>query len=381
MRKRISVLGSTGSIGIQTLDAARSLGIEVLALTADTNIDLLEKQALEFMPRIIAVNDIDKAAELEVRLKNSKINILSGIEGICKAAVIENADIVVASIVGIAGLIPVLEAIKAGRDIALANKETLVAAGPLVMAEAEKAGVKILPVDSEHSAIFQCIQGNNKKDINKIILTASGGPFRGKSIDELKHATPGQALKHPNWSMGSKITIDSATLMNKALEVIEARWLFGIEPEQIEVLIHPQSIIHSMVEYVDGSIMAQLGPPDMRIPIQYALAYPERKESNFTKLDFRTINALNFEMPDYTAFPCLKLAWEALAAGGTMPAVMNAANEEAVGLFLKNKIGFTDIPIIIECIMNLHIVNTDLALDKILEADKWAREKVKGGLV
>ena len=380
MTKRISILGSTGSIGVQTLDVARNLGLQVLGLSANSNIDLLEKQAREFKPHIIAVGSESGAKELDSRLKGLGIEILSGVDGLVRVATVQGADTVVTSIVGIAGLVPTMAAIRAGRDIALANKETLVTAGAIVMSEAQKYGVKILPVDSEHSAIFQCLTGNKIQSVSKIILTASGGPFRGKSAEELKTVTLAQALKHPNWSMGSKITIDSATLMNKGLEVIEARWLFGLPVEQIQVVVHPQSIIHSMVEYVDGTIIAQLGSPDMRIPIQLALTYPERCDNGFSRLDLLKTGNLTFTEPDYDAFPCLKLAFEALLAGGTMPAVMNAANEMAVGLFLNEKINFIDIPRIIEEVMGKHSVNINPILDDIIEVDAWAREVVTSKL-
>jgi 1-deoxy-D-xylulose-5-phosphate reductoisomerase len=353
------------------------LGLNVLGLTAHSNIDLLEKQAREFKPVLVAVSNDKAARELRTRLKDSCIEVLSGVEGIKKVAVIEAVDTVVASIVGIAGLIPTMEAIRHKKDIALANKETLVTAGALVMSEAKKNNVKILPVDSEHSAIFQSIMGNNSSDISKIILTASGGPFRGKTREELKKVNPGDALKHPNWVMGSKITIDSATLMNKGLEVIEAKWLFDIELDRIQVLVHPQSVIHSMVEYKDGSIIAQMGSPDMRIPIQFALTYPGRRVNEFSKLDLLKAKNLSFEDPDMEAFPALGLAYEALRAGGTMPVVLNAANEVSVGLFLKGEIGFLDIAHIVEKVMGIHTVNINPCLDDIIEVDQWTRNMVE----
>jgi len=292
MVERISVLGSTGSIGVQTLDVAKNLNIKVEGLAANKNIELLEKQAWEFKPRIVAVMDENMAEVLRSRLKDTSIEVAGGVEGLKKVASVEGAQTVVSAIVGIAGLVPTMEAIKNGKNIALANKETLVTAGSIVMAEAQKRKVEIFPVDSEHSAIFQCLMGNNKEDVSKIILTASGGPFRGRKRDELKNVTVKEALKHPNWSMGSKITIDSATMMNKGLEVIEARWLFDVSLDRIEVLIHPQSIVHSMVEFRDGSIMAQLGSPDMRLPIQLALTYPKRLMNGFSKLDLIKNNTL-----------------------------------------------------------------------------------------
>lgn len=376
MAKNISILGSTGSIGTQALDVARNLKLKVMGLTAGSNIDLLEKQALEFKPLMVAVVDEQLADELRKRLKGFEIEVYSGIEGLKKAAAIKNVDTVVTSIVGIAGLIPTLEAIRNGKNIALANKETLVTAGKIVISEAEKNKVKILPVDSEHSAIFQSIIGNNTKDISKLILTASGGPFRGKRLEELGQVTLEQALKHPNWSMGNKITIDSSTLMNKGLEVIEAKWLFGVSQEKIQVLVHPQSIIHSAVEYIDGSVIAQLGSPDMRIPIQFALTYPERSSSSFSRLNFLETGCLTFEEPDFKLFPCLRLAFEALKVGGTMPVVLNASNEVAVGLFLNRKINFLDIPRIIEKIMDRHTVNINPSLENIIEVDRWARDEI-----
>jgi 1-deoxy-D-xylulose-5-phosphate reductoisomerase len=373
MTKRISILGSTGSIGTQTLDVVRNLGIEAVGLAANRNIDLLEKQILEFKPRAAAVGDERLAHELEMRLAGNGTRIFSGIEGFKKIAALEESDTVVTSIVGIAGLVPTMEAIRNGKNIALANKETLVTAGELVTAEALRQGIKIIPVDSEHSAIFQCINGNNRSDISKIILTASGGPFRGRKRNELNCVKVEDALKHPNWSMGRKITIDSATLMNKGLEVIEARWLFGIDTPNIQVLIHPQSVIHSAVEYVDGSVIAQLGAPDMRIPIQYALTYPDRRSNSFSRINLLDTGRLTFEEPDVEAFPCLRLAFEALKAGGTMPAAMNAAYEAAVGMFLEGEIGFMDIPAIIEKVMDEHSTNINPLLEDIIEVDRWAR--------
>lgn len=374
MKKNISILGSTGSVGVQTLQVARNLKLEVLGLTAYNNIDQLEKQAREFRPKMVAVVDEDSADQLRIRIRDLDIEVYSGVEGLKKVASIEEVDMVVVAVVGIAGLIPTLEAIKNGKDVALANKEVLVTAGHIVMPLAERNNTKILPVDSEHSAIFQSVMGNNSKQISKIILTASGGPFRGKDISELRYVTAAEALKHPNWSMGKKITIDSATLMNKGLEVIEARWFFDVGMDQIQVLIHPQSIIHSMVEYVDGSIISQLGPTDMRIPIQFALTYPERESNNFSRLDFFTCGKLTFEEPDYETFPCLGLAFEALRIGGTMPAVLNAANEVAVSLFLDGEISFLDIPRIIQKVMKKHTVNTSPSLNDIIEVDEWARQ-------
>ena len=377
MAKIISIIGSTGSIGVQTLDAARNLGIKIAAMSANSNIDLLEKQVREFRPGLISVGSRELAAQLKDRLADQNTTVLFGLDGMLRVAETEEADTVVTSVVGTAGLIPTMHAIKHKKNIALANKETLVTAGYLVMEEARRLGVTIYPVDSEHSAIYQCLMGNNEKQIEKIIITASGGPFRGKKAHELQSITPAQALKHPNWSMGNKITIDSATMMNKGLEVIEAKWLFGMELDKIQVLVHPQSIIHSMVEFVDGSVMAQLGSPDMRIPIQLALTYPDRRSNNFSKLDLLKSSQLTFEEPDIKTFRCLQLAYDALTTGGTMPAAMNAANEIAVAAFLNKKIAFTAIPEIIEKIMLKHGVNNCPCLDDIIEVDSWARKQAE----
>lgn len=377
MAKIISIIGSTGSIGVQTLDVARNLGIKVAAMSANSNIDLLEKQVHEFKPRLVSVGSRELASELKARLTGMKVQVLSGLEGMLGVVEVQEADTVVTSVVGTAGLIPTMHAIKNRKNIALANKETLVTAGQLVMEEAKKQGVAIFPVDSEHSAIYQCLMGNSDRQVEKIIITASGGPFRGRTLEELRDITPAQALKHPNWSMGSKITVDSATLMNKGLEVIEAKWLFGRELDKIQVLVHPQSIIHSMVEYVDGSVMAQLGSPDMRIPIQLALTYPDRCGNNFSRLDFLKCSQLTFEEPDTKTFRCLQLSYDALSTGGTMPAAMNAANEAAVSAFLNNRIAFTAIPEIIEKIMMLHNVNICPGLDDIIEVDNWARTQAE----
>ncbi|HHW32088.1 MAG TPA: 1-deoxy-D-xylulose-5-phosphate reductoisomerase [Clostridiaceae bacterium] len=377
MSKLISILGSTGSVGVQTLDVIRNLGYKVIGLTANSNVELLEKQVREFKPRIVAVGEEVFTRDVKNRFESLGVEIYSGEEGLIKVATADEAEMVVASIVGIAGLVPVFEAIKKGKDIALANKEVLVAAGEIVMAEVRKRQVKILPVDSEHSAVFQCLHGNKNKEVNRIILTASGGPFRGKKASELENVSVEDALAHPNWKMGSKITIDSATLMNKGLEVIEARWLFDIQPEKIDILIHPQSIIHSMVEYIDGSVIAQLGIPDMRVPIQYALSYPSRRYNNYEKLDLLKYGKLTFEEPDYSTFSCLRLAYEALAIGGTMPAAMNGANEEAVNLFLNKKIRFGDIPRIIKKVMDSHTVNIMPDLNDIIKVDCWARNAAR----
>jgi len=372
--KAISILGSTGSIGTQTLDVVRNLGnIEVKALSTNKNIDLLEKQIEEFHPKKVAVMDDEKAYELKKRI-GSKIEVLKGLEGLCEIAEMDETDTVVTSVVGVIGLIPTFKAIQKKKNIALANKETLVTAGKIIMEEAKKNNVSIYPVDSEHSAIFQCLQGNAHNKISRIILTASGGPFRGKSLKELEMVTVEETLKHPNWEMGAKITIDSATMMNKGLEVIEAKWLFDVELNQIEVLVHPQSIIHSMVEFEDGSIMAQMGEPDMRLPIQYALTYPKRITNNWPRINFRQRNMLSFEEVDLSVFKCLQLAYDALKIGGTMPAVLNAANEVAVDKFLKKEINFLDIAKIIEATMEKHELIKNPSLSDILDVDQWARK-------
>lgn len=375
--KGISILGSTGSIGTQALDVIKHSGeYKVIALTTNRNIDLLEQQALEFSPRLVAVMDLDKSKILKDRLRGYNIKVVSGIEGLIEAAAIEGADVVITSVVGMIGLLPTLEAIKSGKKIALANKETLVTAGEIVMKEASKNKVDIIPIDSEHSAIFQGLRCGNRDEVSKLILTASGGPFRGKSTNDLKNIKVEEALKHPNWSMGKKLTIDSATLMNKGLELIEAKWLFNVDIDKIDVIVHPQSIIHSMVEYIDGSIIAHMGIPDMRIPIQYSLTHPKRIGNQLKKLDFIALKELTFELPDTKVFPCLELAYEAIKSGGTMPAVLNASNEVAVELFLSNKIGFLEIPNIIHNVMTRHILIKNPTLDDILESDKWAREVV-----
>ena len=348
--KKIAILGSTGSIGTQTLDIVRnnSEELEVVALAAGSNVTLLEKQVREFQPKLVAMWSEDAAADLRLRVQDLQVQVLSGMDGLLAIAVLEEVQVLVTAIVGMIGIRPTIEAIKAGKDIALANKETLVCAGHIIMPLAKEYNVAILPVDSEHSAIFQSLNGEPKNRISKILLTASGGPFRGKKREELEHLQVEDALKHPNWSMGRKITIDSSTLVNKGLEVMEAKWLFGVEPEQIQVVVHPQSIIHSMVEYVDGAVMAQLGIPDMKLPIQYALFYPDRRLMNEKKLDFFELQSMTFEKPDTETFYGLKLAYEALREGGNIPTIYNAANEKAVALFLEKKISYLQIPEIIE---------------------------------
>ncbi len=375
MAENISILGSTGSIGTQTLEVVREIGgIKVSALTSNSNIDLLEVQAKEFKPELVCVMSEKKAIELKKRLSALNCEVVYGMEGLIAAAEISSADTVVNSVVGNIGLRPTVAAIKAGKNIALANKETLVTSGELVMKLLEENKVKMYPVDSEHSAIFQSLQGNDMNKIENIWLTASGGPFRGKS--DLSKVTLEDALNHPNWSMGRKITIDSATMMNKGLEVIEAKWLFNVDLDRIKVVVHPQSIVHSMVEYEDGAVIAQLGVPDMKVPIQYALTYPKRVKNNFPKLNFFEHNSLTFEKPDLKVFKCLALAFDAIKTGGTLPAVLNGANEIAVDKFLKGQVGFTDIPMLIEKAMSAYTVKYDYTLEDVLEADSFAREYV-----
>lgn len=372
--RKISILGSTGSIGTQTLEVVENLeNIKVMAITGNSNIALLEEQARKFQPELVAVMDEENAEVLKEKLADMDICVVSGMDGLVEAATYDGVDTVVTSVVGNVGLKPTFEAIRAGKNIALANKETLVSAGQLVMDLAKKHNIKIYPVDSEHSAIFQSLQGNEGNKIERILLTASGGPFRGKKREELLDVTAADALKHPNWSMGNKITIDSATLMNKGLEVMEAKWLFDVDVDQIEVLIHPQSIVHSAVEYEDGAIMAQMGEPDMRVPIQYALTYPKRVKSPFSRVDFMQRSNLTFDQPDMETFQCLSLAYRALKTGGTLPAVLNGANEVAVARFLKGDIGFLQISELIEQTMDAYTVKQEYTLEDLLEADAWAK--------
>ncbi|QXM06112.1 1-deoxy-D-xylulose-5-phosphate reductoisomerase [Crassaminicella indica] len=377
--KNISILGSTGSIGTQTLDVVRSNKekFNVLGLSANSNIELLEKQINEFHPIAVAVMDEQKALELKERIQNTNTEVLYGLDGLNTIATLSDVDLVVTSVVGMIGLIPTIKAIRCKKNIALANKETLVTAGEIVMREAQKNGVLILPVDSEHSAIFQSLMGYTLQDIRRILLTASGGPFRGWKKDALKDVTVAEALKHPKWNMGKKISIDSATLMNKGLEVIEAKWLFDLSLEQIDVVVHPESIIHSMVEYKDSSVIAQMGYPDMRVPIQFALTYPKRIANSYEKLNLFDIATLTFEKPDLNTFPCLKLAYDALRIGGSFPTVLNAANEVLVELFINEKISFYDIPKGIELALEKHDIEHDLDIDKIVEIDCWARNFAK----
>ncbi|MDO4301849.1 MAG: 1-deoxy-D-xylulose-5-phosphate reductoisomerase [Clostridia bacterium] len=376
MTENLAILGSTGSIGTQTLDVIRDIGgICVKAMSTNTRIDLFEKQIREFKPELVCVMNSEKAEELKKRVADIDVKITTGMEGLIEVAAYKGTDTVVNSVVGNIGLVPTVSAIKAKKNIALANKETLVTSGELVMKLLKENNVKMYPVDSEHSAIFQSLQGNEGNKIDKIFLTASGGPFR--NWEDVSDVTVDDALKHPNWDMGKKITIDSATLMNKGLEVIEAKWLFDVDLEQIEVLVHPQSIIHSMVGYEDGAVIAQLGLPDMKVPIQYALTYPERVKNSFPKINFFEHNNLTFERPKADKFPCLPLAYRAIKTGGTMPAVLNAANEIAVGRFINREIGFTDIPKLIEIAMNAYTVKYNYTLDDVLEADAWARNYTK----
>jgi 1-deoxy-D-xylulose-5-phosphate reductoisomerase len=376
--RNISILGSTGSIGTQTLEVVRNIkDIKVSALTGNQNIDLLEKQVYEFLPEIVVVMDEKKAKELKDRIKAVPTKVLWGMEGLIEAATLPEIDTVVTSVVGNIGIEPTFYAIESGKNIALANKETLVSAGQLVMDAAKRKGVHIYPVDSEHSAIFQALQGNEGNAISRILLTASGGPFRGKPIEDLAEVTVEEALHHPNWSMGKKITIDSATMMNKGLEVMEARWLFDVKPSQIEVLVHPQSIVHSAVEFEDGAIMAQMGEPDMRVPIQYALTYPKRVKNTYPKVDFTKRNQLTFEKPNQEVFRCLALAYKAMEIGGTMPTVLNAANEIAVEQFLNKNISFLQIAELIEKTMNAYTVKYQYDIKDLLNADKWARDFAK----
>ena len=374
--KRITILGSTGSIGTQTLDVVRKNKdkFQVVAISANSSIDLLLEQIMEFSPKYVAVYNKESALKLKEMIpENINIEVLSGMDGLVKICQLEEVNVVLTAVVGMIGLVPTMAAIKAKKTIALANKETLVTAGELVMSEAKKNNVEILPVDSEHSAIFQCLNGERKQDIEKIILTASGGPFRGKKREELVNVTKNEALKHPNWDMGRKISIDSSTLMNKGLEVIEAKWLFDVDVEDIEVVVHPQSIIHSMVSFRDSSVISQMGCPDMRLPIEYALTYPERLKTDFERLDLAKVATLTFENPDMETFPCLALAFKVLKLGGTYPAALNSANEFLVNEFLNDKIGFYDIPYYIEKTLDCHKNRVNPTLEDILEVDKETR--------
>lgn len=375
--KKIVVLGSTGSIGTQTLEVVRNNNdLEITALTAGSNIDLLEKQVREFKPKIACVSTKEKAHELALRIADTSTKIVSGMDGLIEAATEPSAEIVVTAIVGMIGIRPTIAAMEAGKNIALANKETLVTAGHIIMPLAKKMGVKILPVDSEHSAIFQSLNGENPKEIHKILLTASGGPFRGKTREQMKNIRVEDALKHPNWAMGQKITIDSSTMVNKGLEVMEAKWLFGIEYDQVEVVVQPQSIIHSMVEYEDGAIIAQLGTPDMKLPIQYALYYPHRRYLPGARLNFATLKQITFEEPDLENFRGLALAYEVGKKGGNAPTIFNAANEKAVAMFLNREIGYLDIIDTIEkCVKNI-AWKENPSIEEILATEKETYEYI-----
>ena len=379
--KKIGILGSTGSIGTQTLEIVRSNpDLQVIALAAGSNVSLMEQQVREFRPMLAVMGSEEAATDLKNRIADTDTRVSAGMEGMLELAILPQMEVLVTAIVGMIGIRPTIAAIKAGKTIALANKETLVTAGHIIIPLAKEKGVSILPVDSEHSAIFQSMHGENRERVSKILLTASGGPFRGKKTEELQDITVEDALKHPNWSMGRKITVDSATLVNKGLEVMEAKWLFDVEPEQIQVVVHPQSIIHSMVEYVDGGIMAQLGMPDMKLPIQYALFYPDRRPMDGRRVDFFALKSISFEEPDIKTFRGLQLAYDAIAAGGSMPTVFNAANEKAVGLFLDKKIRFLAIYDLIQGAMEQHKVIANPTVDEILEAEAQAHAYISGKL-
>ncbi len=383
MKKKIAILGSTGSIGTQTLDIVNEHrdGFEIVGLTAGKNIDLLERQIRTHKPQIVAVETLELARALASKIADISpaVAVLHGLDGLNAIASLDEIDILVTAVVGTVGLIPTVHALKNGKRIALANKETLVAAGAIIMQMAEQYNAEIIPVDSEHSAIFQCLQGEAYKQIDTIHLTASGGSFRGRSREELVGVTVEQALKHPNWSMGAKITIDSATMMNKGLEVIEAHWLFGVPYDKINVIIHPESIVHSMVEFSDTSVIAQLGVPNMRIPIQYALTYPERVRNQQPRLSLTELAQLRFEQPDYDTFECLKIAYEVGKIGGTAPVVMNAANEVAVQLFLEKRIEFLQIVDIVKQALSKHSVNHNPSLEEIIEIDRLTRVQILNG--
>jgi len=377
MNKTVSILGSTGSIGTQALEVCEKHGLKITALAANSSVKQLAEQARKFSPEYVCIFSEEKYAELCDELAGTNVKILSGMEGLCEIAALPQTDIVLNSVVGMVGLLPTLTAINAGKDIALANKETLVAGGELVMSAAAAKGVKIYPVDSEHSAIFQCLQGNKRSQLSKVILTASGGPFFGKSYDDLRSVTKEQALNHPNWDMGSKITIDSATLMNKGLEFIEAKWLFDLTPEQIEIVVHRQSVVHSAVEYNDYSVIAQLGVPDMKIPIQYALLYPERVSCPTGRLSLTDYGSLTFAKPDLETFKCLSSAIEAIKRGGAYPCLVNSANEEAVGAFLHDEIKFIEIGEIVSSVLDKFPSSAINSYEDVMKADKSARDYVR----
>ena len=378
MSRRVALLGSTGSIGRQALEVIEACGMSVAALTANHSVELLERQARRFRPELTVAADEKAASDLRVRLADTDIRVASGQEGLLEAAALESADTVLTAVVGVAGLEPTLCAVRRGKRIALANKETMVCAGQLVMDEADRCGAEIVPVDSEHSAIFQCLQGSgDRREVRRLILTASGGPFYGWSREQLREVTLSQALKHPNWAMGAKITVDSATLMNKGLEFIEAMRLYRMPPEKISVVVHRESIVHSLVEYCDNAVLAQLGAADMRLPIQYALTRPERTIGPARPLDLLHCPPLTFGMPDCEAFPCLAIAMEAARTGGTATAILNGANETAVGLFLEERIGFMDIPALVERAMSVVPVVQAPQLEQIMAADRAARDAVR----
>lgn len=378
MSRRIALLGSTGSIGRQALEVIEACGMSVAALTANRSVELLERQARRFRPELTVAADEKAASDLRVRLADTDIRVASGQEGLLEAAALESADTVLTAVVGVAGLEPTLCAVRRGKRIALANKETMVCAGQLVMDEADRCGAEIVPVDSEHSAIFQCLQGSgDRREVRRLILTASGGPFYGRSREQLREVTLSQALKHPNWAMGAKITVDSATLMNKGLEFIEAMRLYRMPPEKISIVVHRESIVHSLVEYCDNAVLAQLGAADMRLPIQYALTWPERTIGPARPLDLLHCPPLTFGMPDCEAFPCLAIAMEAARTGGTATAILNGANEAAVGLFLEERIGFMDIPALVERAMSVVPVVQAPQLEQIMAADRAARDAVR----
>lgn len=376
--RNIAILGSTGSIGTQTLEIVRENNdLNVVSISAKSSINKLEEQVREFKPDIVCVYDEKAASQFKVMISDTNTKVVSGMEGLIEAATYKSAELVVTAFVGMIGIVPTVEAIKAGKNIALANKETLVTAGHIVMDLAKKNNVKILPVDSEHSAIFQSLNGENSKEIDKILLTASGGPFRTKTKDDLKTVTLEDALKHPNWSMGRKITIDSATMVNKGLEVLEAKWLFDVDVDNIQVVVQPQSIIHSMVQFNDGAVIAQLGVPDMKLPIQYAIYYPERRYLSGDRLDFGKIGQITFEDPDFEKFKGLELAYESGRIGGSMPTVLNAANEKAVAMFLNRKIGYLEIADIIEYCISKHNTIENPTIEQILEIENWVNELIE----
>ena len=377
MKKKVTILGSTGSIGVNALNVINNLEIDIVGLSANTNSQLLIEQAKKFQPESVSIVDEDAYLIVKDALKNTSIDVLCGKNGLLEISSRGDVDLVLNAIVGSSGMLPTVYAIRAGADIALSNKESLVMAGKIIERERKKANVNILPVDSEHSAIWQCLAGESKDEVKRLILTGSGGPFREKKISKFKDIKPEDALKHPNWEMGKKITIDSASMMNKGLEVVEAVWLFEMDPQKVDIVVHPQSIIHSMVEFDDTSVKAQLGLPDMKIPIQYALSYPNHIKTNWEPLDLVKIKSLTFESVNYERFPCIKLAYEALARGGTSSSVLNVANEQAVYRFLKKEIGFMEIPKLIEIAMDNHDWTEDPSIDDILSLEEWTTNFVK----